>query len=176
NRRVTTWVGAEAAQLALGEGEAAPAETHALAKPGDGLRQLEGVVARHSQEMESETLRRLRTDRRQPAQLVDEALDRPLERTGQSDSSRSPPRSPRPRADRSRPPGSAGAIAVAFSSASRMPSLTAATTRSWSISTSSGSITSGSMSIDTSSLVPVTTTLTMPPPAVASSLSSARDS
>src|SRR3954451_24540570 len=44
-------------------------------------------------------------------------------------------------------------------------SLTAATIRSWSISTSDGSTTDGSIETETSSCLPVTTALTTPPPA-----------
>ena len=51
-------------------------------------------------------------------------------------------------------------------STSFIASLTAATIRSCSISTSSGSTACGSRVIDCSSFLPVTTTLTTPPPAV----------
>ena len=54
----------------------------------------------------------------------------------------------------------------------RSASLTAARTMSWSISTSSGSTASGSIASDLSSMSPVITTLTMPPPADASIRSS----
>jgi hypothetical protein len=43
--------------------------------------------------------------------------------------------------------------------------LTAATTRSWSISTSDGSTADGSIVIDTTSCLPVTVADTTPPPA-----------
>ena len=60
----------------------------------------------------------------------------------------------------------------ASSSARRWASLTAATMRSCSISTSSGDTTSGSMRRLRISLTPFMTTVTMPPPAVASTVAS----
>src|SRR5262249_13520102 len=59
------------------------------------------------------------------------------------------------------------------SSAFRCASLTAARIRSCSISTSSFETTSGSILIDCSCFAPLTTTVTMPPPEVASTFSSA---
>ena len=60
----------------------------------------------------------------------------------------------------------------ARSCAARIPSLTAASTMSWSISTSSGSIASGSIVSSSSRRSPLILTLTMPPPALASTISS----
>ena len=65
---------------------------------------------------------------------------------------------------------------AASSCAARMPSLTAARTMSWSSSTSSGSTASGSIVIDLITRSPVTLTVTMPPPAEASTISSLSDS
>src|SRR3974390_3241315 len=59
-----------------------------------------------------------------------------------------------------------------MSCARRRPSVTAASTRSSSISTSSGSTTSGEMCTERTSPVPVTTTFTIPPPADPSTVAS----
>src|SRR5690242_20472113 len=67
-------------------------------------------------------------------------------------------------------------LSAASSCAARMPSLTAASTMSWSSSTSSGSTASGSIVIDLTTRSPVTWTLTIPPPAEASTTSSLSDS
>src|SRR3954454_18991262 len=69
---------------------------------------------------------------------------------------------------RRRPPVTAAIFCSASSLDERSASLTAATTRSWSISTSSGSTAEGSIVTLTSSCLPVTVTLTTPPPAVPS--------
>ena len=65
---------------------------------------------------------------------------------------------------------------AASSWAARIASLTAAWTRSWSISTSSGSTASGSMRSSRSCRSPLILTVTMPPPALASTVSFASSS
>ena len=67
-------------------------------------------------------------------------------------------------------------LSAASSWAARMPSLTAASTMSCSSSTSSGSTACGSIVIELMTRSPVTWTLTIPPPAEASTTSSLSDS
>src|SRR5947208_10195892 len=71
---------------------------------------------------------------------------------------------------RRRPPVTAAIFDSASSRDARRPSLTAATTRSWSISTSAASTAPGSIARLTSSWRPVTVALTAPPPAVPSTV------
>src|SRR5690606_31606591 len=104
----------------------------------------------HREQVEGETLGRLGPDAGEPAQLVDETLDRAFEHQ--------PKRPPRPPV---RPPSRSAAAAAAFSIAWRI----AATTRSSSISTSDGSTTSGEILISSTSWEPDTTAVTRPPPA-----------
>ena len=79
-RGVAPFVEAVAAQLALGDVEAAPAPvTRSLASMiarGEAV----GVLGRGLQEVERDPLRRLRADAGQPPELVDERLDRPFVR------------------------------------------------------------------------------------------------
>src|SRR5215210_5774897 len=81
-----------------------------------------------------------------------------------------PPRPPRPPWP-PRPPVAAPIFEAASSWAARTASLTAACTMSWSSSTSSGSTAPGSILISCSSSSPVIFTVTMPPPAEASTIS-----
>src|SRR3954462_12336024 len=88
----------------------------------------------------------------------------------------SPPMPPRPSDSSaligSKPPCSAPPSLLCWSSSAlRIASLTAATTRSWSISTSSGSTASGSITRLSMRMSPVMTILTVPPPVLASTFS-----
>src|SRR5215211_3497121 len=85
----------------------------------------------------------------------------------QKPGSPSPPRPPGP----ARPPAAAFILEAASSCAARTASFTAACTMSWSSSTSSGSTAPGSILISCSSSSPVILTVTMPPPAEASTVS-----
>src|SRR5438270_8825943 len=78
-----------------------------------------------------------------------------------------PPRPPPP----PRPPVAAPIFEAASSWAERSASFVAARTRSWSISTSSGSTAAASIFTSRTSRSPVTLTLTIPPPALASTTS-----
>ena len=76
--RVAPLVAAERAQLAFGEVVAAPAPRHPLLGVDDRGREPLRVLGRGLQEIERDALRRLRADAGQPAELVDERLDRPF--------------------------------------------------------------------------------------------------
>ena len=60
----------------LGHVEAAAAPRHPLLDHADGPGQSQGVLGRQLQEVEGDALSRLRPDAGQPAELVDEILDR----------------------------------------------------------------------------------------------------
>ena len=66
---------ADRAQLAVGDVPAAHAEAHPGLGLGDRRGQPGDVVARRLQQVEGDPLRRLRTDAREPAELVDQRLD-----------------------------------------------------------------------------------------------------
>jgi hypothetical protein len=76
---VSRRIGAVPAQLAFGHAEALPAEVNALLRLDDCIRQALGVSRRRLHQVERETLGGLGPDPREPVQLVDEVLDRPLE-------------------------------------------------------------------------------------------------
>ena len=74
------------------------------------------------------------------------------------------------------PPVSGPMVCAASSSAARLASRTAATTRSCSVSMSSGSTALGSMTSAVSSPAPVSVARTRPPPAVPSTVAAASSS
>ena len=156
--RIAPLVATERAQLTLGDVEAPAAPRDALLRLDDRRGEPLRVLGRRLQQVERDALRRLRADAGQPAELVDELLDRDLVEG----------RHPRQAAEAAEvePAGDARPCFSACSScARRSASLTAATTRSSSISTSSGSTTSGEIVTACSSPAPVTVAFTMPPPA-----------
>src|SRR5262249_35106796 len=123
-----------------------------------------GLLARRLQHVKCEALRALRADARQALQLFDEADERVWERHCSQELG--------PWECGFYSPGSlspGGNIPPTFlcisSSALRCASLSAATIRSCSIATSSFDTTSGSILIDCTCFAPLTTTVTMPPPA-----------
>ena len=134
-------------------------------------RSLTSRIASHSrsassrgvlQDVKRQALRALGADAGQLLQLLDESGERIGKRQGVRTGRGSSARRAVPDID-----------CPSCSSTLRCASLTAATIRSCSISTSSFDTTSGSIVIDCSCLAPLTTTVTMPPPAVASTRSSA---
>src|SRR5207237_359159 len=140
-----------------------------LSKTADG----EGIGRK---QVEGDSLRTLRTDVGQPAQLIDQILDdafvhpRYSPRLGRSRPlmlSPSPPRLP------PRPSVSGPMVSAARADALLVASRTAARMRSARLSVSSGSIALGSITRSSSSPVPLTVAVTSPPPAVPSTSASA---
>src|SRR5690606_13436136 len=163
-RRVAPHVVADAAALGLGDVAAHLAEPDTLGDLAEHLAQPADVLRVGGQQVERDALGTLRTDAGQPAQLVDQVLNDTFVHAyipGR-------PRLPMP--GRPSPPPSPPAIGPSFSCwsccALLVASRTAATTRSDSVSTSSGSTILGSMSSFLSSSSPLTVAVTMPPPEV----------
>src|SRR6266550_1479405 len=104
----------------------------------------------------------LRTDAVEPGEGLDQPGDRLDDGTGHADSDYIP--------GRRRPPVTAAIFSSATLRDERRASFTAATMRSWSMSTSDGSTAEGSIVTETSSCLPVTTALTTPPPALPSTV------
>src|SRR5829696_3613805 len=184
---VATLVEADRAARALGEVEAHLAQRDLLLDVADRVRERVRVLGRGAQDVERQPLRRAVADAGELAQLGDQALERRREQLRSSHRLRrraarlgAPPGMPPPSPPSmssaligSKPPA-ASAPPIAFcwsSSAERSASLSAAVTMSWSISTSSGSTASGSIWSVCTRMSPEMTTLTMPPPAVASTVS-----
>jgi hypothetical protein len=143
SRRVPPRVAADAALVVLAHVEAALAEADAFLDRDDRAGQPLGVGALDGEQVEREPLRALRTDAGQPAELLDEVLDR---------APRTPTPPPRPARRQAEPAGELAHGLSSSSLAARSASLTAAVTMSWSISTSSGSTTSGLISMPTSAV------------------------
>ena len=152
DRQVAPRVAADPALLGLGDVAADAAEPHLVLDLGQRADQPAHVDRVGGEQVERDALRALGPDAGQPAELVDQVLDRALVHL-------------RTRAGPCRPslptwgPCLSAATAWALAAASR----TAATTRSCRVSTSSGSTTDGAISTLTRSPVPVTTALTRPP-------------
>src|SRR3954453_23977024 len=163
HRPVAVVVGADPAERPLDEVEALLAEADLLLHFADRVAEGEGLFVGRTEEGEGEPLRRAPADTRQARELGDEARER-CRALAQPPSI--PPRSPRS------PPATPPIFELASSCAARRPSLTAACTISWSSSASSASIASGSMRISRRVRSPPIFTLTMPPPALASTTSS----
>src|SRR3954451_7344977 len=157
--RVAPWVAADAALLALRHVAAHDAEADLVLAFGECRYQPAYVAVFRGEQVERDALRALGPDAGQPAELVDEVLNRSfvhrvaVYRPGRP---RPPPK----------PPVNGPIRSCASSPAARAASRTAATTRSWSVSTSSGSTAFGSMVSDTSSAEPVMVAVTSPPPAL----------
>src|SRR4029078_8372473 len=75
---IATLVTTEAAQLSLRDVVATPAPTHPVLRLFDRVREALGVLLVGLQQIERDALRRLGADAGQPAELVDERLDRTL--------------------------------------------------------------------------------------------------
>ena len=82
HRGVPVVVEADRAQRVLGDVETPVAEPHPRLGIGERVGEAGDVVGGHLQEVERDPLRRLRPDPGQPAQLVDEGLDRRGVRAG----------------------------------------------------------------------------------------------
>src|SRR5690606_33811016 len=149
---VAAGIHADAALLPSGHVEAPPARAHLLAHLHDRLGQPPGVDLVDCQQVEGQALGGLAPYPRKPRQLVDDSLDGSLEHQPNR-----PPRSSPPVSPPSWSPAASAAVFIAW--------FTAATIRSWSISTSSGSTTDGSIVTSSSSCAPDTTAVTTPPPA-----------
>jgi hypothetical protein len=80
--RVAPRVVADRARVVLGDREAPRADADALLERDDRVGECVGVRARAVQQVEDEPRGGLRADRRQLAELVDQRLDRPRERSG----------------------------------------------------------------------------------------------
>ena len=126
-----------------------------------------GLVVLGAQEVEGEPLRGPLADAGQPRELGDEPAERGR---ALALTARGAPRGRPAIRPPSRPGDARPSSSVASSWAERIASLTAAMTMSESISASSGSIASGSISIPFSFRSPLIVTLTMPPPALASTV------
>src|SRR5206468_1250488 len=151
-----------------GQVEAHLAQADALLDLADRVGERVGVVGALAQDVEGEALGGALADARQLAQLADEPLDRrgvTAHMPGRPSPPRGPPGPPRPPV---MPPILLAASCWAWSTAW----LTAATTMSWRSSTSSGSTAAGSMRTSLTTRSPVTLTVTIPPPADASTSSS----
>src|SRR6202035_5013261 len=157
---------ADAAARLVGEGEADLAQPDLLLDLPDRLGQRRGVLARGAQDVEGQPLRRAIADPRKLRELCNKPLDR--RRVG---GAHRPGRPSPPRLPRSRPPVAPPSFAAASSWALRSASLTAASTMSARISTSSGSTAEGSIRTSLTTRSPLTFTVTMPPPAEASTTS-----
>ena len=158
--RVAPFVAAERAELAFGDVEATPAPRDAVLGVLDRAREPLASSASTLQQIERDALRRLRADTGQAGRArrsaSGRALRRALIRRVPSQASRRGRRaSRRDRVRRLRAPSFWACSSCAW----RIASTTAATTRSSSVSMSSGSTTLGSIVISRSSPSPVTVAL-----------------
>ena len=149
-------VAADRAQLLVADVEAALAEHDLVADVDEGRGERPGLGVGRAEQVVGQPLGGLRADPGQARERFDEPRDG-LDEGGRH----APVTSP----GCLRPPVTAAIFCSASSRDARRASLTAATTRSWSISTSAGSTADGSIVMLTSSCLPVTVALTTPPPA-----------
>src|SRR5690606_34645017 len=154
---VAGFVPADGARVGVGNGAADGAVNRLLPRLHDGLSQIDGVLPAARDDVIGQSLRRLGADARQLVQLVDKTGDGPGVVTHAAYNPGMP--------GMLSPPVTFAISSAAISLAERSASLTAASTMSCSISTSSGS-----MAMLTISWWPLATTLTMPPPAAASTV------
>src|SRR6266542_2734481 len=151
-------VAAERTGVGIGDVAAHGAVSDLILDAAQGVGETLGLLARVLEDVEREALRALRPDAGQMLQLLDQSDQRLGQRQAQNFI----------------PGGSMPPIFCAISSSAfRCASLIAATIRSCNISTSSFDTTSGSIFSDSNCLVPLIVTVTMPPPAVASTRNSA---
>src|SRR5207302_6061900 len=148
---------AEDARVGVGDVVADGTIGDALLHLAHGVHEAVGLFARRLENVKREPLRALGTDAGQALQLLDEAD----EGLGQAH-----------RPGIFSPPIMPPIFCDISSSALRCASLIAATIRSCSISTSSFDTTSASIFSDSICLAPLTTTVTIPPPALPSTRSS----
>src|SRR4051794_19421455 len=165
-------VAADPALLGLGDVVAGHAEADLLLHPGQRRDQPADVGGLRREQVERDPLGALGPDARQPPELVDQILDGALVHGGPLVSAvdrsggQKPGRPRPPPAPPPRPPASGPMVVAASSSAARLASCRAATTRSCSVSRSSGSTAAGAMVTAVTSPLPVMVTDTRPPPAV----------
>src|SRR5215831_14428966 len=167
--RIAGLVAAEDAGIGVGDVVADRTVGHALFDVAYRVDQTIGQLARRAEEMKGEPLRAFRADAGQALQFFDESYKRI--RQGHQSPNHEVAESYIPGI--LSPPIMPPIVFDISSSALRCASLTAARIRSCNISTSSFETTSGSILIDCSCFAPLTTTVTMPPPAVASTRISA---
>src|SRR5262249_23213721 len=156
---------ADPAARLVGEVEAHLAQTDPFLDLADRICERTGVFVGGAKDVEGEPLRGAVAHPGQLRELGDEALDggrEPAHRPG----SPSPPRLPR-----SSPPVAPPSLRSASSCALRSASLTAASTMSARISASSGSTAWGSILTSRTCRSPLILTVTIPPPADASTTS-----
>src|SRR5262249_17897302 len=160
---VARGIAADAAGILLGDVEARRAVEDPRLELGERVGQLADFLGRSLEEKEREPLGRLRPDAGQPLERVDQPRH-PLRVIGHELGPRAQSPSPGILSPAESLPSSACIISLDLRSAS----LHAASTRSSSICASSGLMTSRSILIAVSSCLPLASTVTMPPPAVAS--------
>ena len=153
---VACLIRADRAGLAVRQILAALAGEGARLGVADRVREALRVLLGQVEHIKRQPLRGFLADAGQSGEFLDQPLDRRCEKVHQN---RPPPSPPMP-------PVMADIWFCDFSPAALSASFTAATTRSCSISISSGSTTSGLISMLLSVEVPVTVAVTIPPPAV----------
>ena len=139
HREVAAWVPADPALLLLGDVAADRAEPDLVLDLGQRSHQPSNIDRIGGEQVERDPLGALRADAGKPAELVDQVLDRAFVHVARR------PRSLAGRGCRPCRRSSGPMVWAASSSAARLASRTAATTRSCSVSMSSGSTALGSI-------------------------------